>query len=150
MGAEQERELAEKRKLELEIEEEERERARVLAEKMEEKMVGKEEYAKRETANIDEMGGRTSSDPRDTSSDAPSEKTEQVRTSGKQRAAPAPPSSEAPKVAPNSSNLKPVAPKPPKTVAPEKEVNRTTTREMDRERLESLASISQTPKVGFT
>merc|ERR1712127_706220 len=67
--AEQERELAEKRKLELQIEEEERERARALAEKMEEKMVGKEEYAKRETANIDEMGGRTSSDPQNSSSD---------------------------------------------------------------------------------
>jgi len=130
--AEQERELAEKRKVELEIEEEKRERAKAMAEQMEEKMVGKEEYAKRETANIDEMGGRNSmgrnsSDPQNSSSDVPSEKSDARNTSGKQRAAPAPPSSEAPKAASNSSNLKPVAPKPPKTVAPQKEANRTTT-----------------------
>merc|ERR1712127_155419 len=74
------------------------------------------------------MGGRnTSSDPQNSSSDVPSEKSEARTSSGKQRAAPAPPSSEAPKVASNSSNLKPVAPKPPKTVAPEKEANRPTT-----------------------
>jgi len=85
----------------------------------------KDEYAKQGTANIDEMG-RNSSEPPNSSSDVPSEKYD-GRTSGKQRAAPAPPSSEAPKVATNRSNLKPVAPKPPKTAAPEKEANRTTT-----------------------
>lgn len=118
--AEQERELAEKRRMELEIEEQEREQARVLAEKM----AKEQEFNQRNTAKADEIPQEMHSAPQSVKSDG--------KSGTKQRAAPAPPSNEAPK-AQNASNLKPVAPRPPTTEVPEKSKNITTTKTAPKE-----------------